>query len=117
MATPQRQAFVYRIYSACGDRVYIGSTIQKVNQRYKCHRYYWKQKVCGKRKDYKMMSGWLFDEYGISNCRWEVLETCGEADRFYREQHWMNHYHETKVNKTPAVGRNWSRPKEIKPID
>lgn len=104
--TLQRQAFIYRIYSACGDRCYIGSTIQRVKQRYKCHRYYWRQKVQGKRKNYKMMSGWLFDEYGIENCQVEVLETCLEEDRFHREQHWIDQYGDTKVNKTLATSQN-----------
>lgn len=64
----------YKIYSNKGNKVYIGSTKKFYpNQRYSNHLSDYKHKETnGKRR---CASFDLFDEYGVENCIYEIIET------------------------------------------
>ena len=96
---------IYKIYSDLGDKVYIGCTTkQYLSQRMAKHKYdytYYKKK----REDtgYAFVYSYLlFDEYGVDNCKIELLEAypCNSIDEIRkREAHYIktipniNNYH------------------------
>ncbi len=96
---------IYKIYSDLGDKVYIGCTTkQYLSQRMAKHKYdytYYKKK----REDTGfafVYSYLLFDEYGVDNCKIELLEAypCNSIDEIRkREAHYIktipniNNYH------------------------
>ena len=96
---------IYKIYSDLGDKVYIGCTTkQYLSQRMAKHKYdytYYKKK----REDTGfafVYSYLMFDEYGVDNCKIELLEAypCNSIDEIRkREAHYIqtvpniNNYH------------------------
>ena len=86
---------IYKIYSDLGDKVYIGCTTkQYLSQRMAKHKYdyaYYKKK----REDTGfafVYSYLLFDEYGVDNCKIELLEAypCNSIDEIrQREAHFI----------------------------
>ena len=73
MPTNYEQSKIYKIYSHCGDKIYIGSTTKNLlSQRMATHRSDYKTWKKGESKFSK--SYLLFDEYGIENCIIELLE-------------------------------------------
>ena len=67
---------IYKIMSHLGDKVYIGSTAKKtLAMRMAHHRNdykVWKNQTA--KKQNKIMSYDLFDEYGVDNCFIELIE-------------------------------------------
>lgn len=82
---------IYKIWSVCGDKVYIGSTTKKyLSQRMDSHRSQYKRWKSGKTN--KTTSFELFDEYGIENCKMELIELspCNTNDELTaRESHYI----------------------------
>ena len=86
---------IYKIYSDAGDKVYIGCTTkQYLSQRMAKHKYdytYYKKK----REDsgFAFVTSYLlFDEYGVDNCKIELLEAypCNSIDEIRkREAHYI----------------------------
>ena len=86
---------IYKIYSDLGDKIYIGCTTkQYLSQRMAKHKYdytYYKKK----REDTGfafVYSYLLFDEYGVDNCKIELLEAypCDSIDEIRkREAHYI----------------------------
>jgi hypothetical protein len=62
--------YVYKIYSDKGNKVYYGSTIRNPLTRWKEH------KVRYKNESNQCVSNFLFDEYGLDHCFFEVIEDC-----------------------------------------
>ena len=76
---------VYKIWSVLGDKIYIGSTTKEyLSQRMDNHRRCYKLNKNGKGNN--ITSFILFDEYGISNCKIELLETinCNSKDELLK---------------------------------
>jgi len=66
-------AKVYKIWSPCGNKIYVGSTTKEyLSQRMDHHRGDYKRWKNGKRNN--VSSFLLFEEYGIDNCFIELLE-------------------------------------------
>ena len=86
---------IYKMYSDLGDKVHIGCTTkQYLSQRMAKHKYdytYYKKK----REDTGfafVYSYLLFDEYGVDNCKIELLEAypCNSIDEIRkREAHYI----------------------------
>lgn len=79
---------IYSITSDKGDKVYIGRTGQRLNDRKYGHHYDWKRN-----KHYS--SHKLFEEYGYDNCVFTALEECAKEQGVERER-----YH---IQNTPNV--------------
>jgi hypothetical protein len=86
---------IYKIYSDLGDKVYIGCTTkQYLSQRMAKHKYdytYYKKKREDKGFAF-VYSYLLFDEYGVDNCKIELLEAfpCNSIDEIRkREAHYI----------------------------
>lgn len=80
-------AKIYRISSTAGDKVYIGSTIGTLEERWRQH----------KAPSNDTNSRILFEEYGIETCLIELLEEVKEDESDSRERWWIE-FHLTAVN-------------------
>lgn len=80
-------AQVYIIRSSKGPKVYIGSTVKK----YICSRYTDHTSKYRLNKGGRIASWDLFDEYGIENCTYELVEKCSFGDKLLRERYWIEH--------------------------
>ena len=91
-------ATVYKILSPCLKECYVGSTTQKVEERWSNHR------------SDKISSSILFERYG-DNCKFVVLEVCPLEERREKEQWWLDHsvgtVNERKANRTKEDLRAW----------
>jgi hypothetical protein len=87
MEAPPKIAKLYKIYSDKGEKVYIGSTIKQ----YLCNR--WNDhKSDYRHKERHCTSKELFDEYGMENCKCELLESfpfTTKREMLFRERHLM----------------------------
>jgi len=61
-------ANIYKIYSNNGNKIYIGSTTQDIIKRINKHKSCHNIRLCS--------SSILFDEYGIENCKVELIKQC-----------------------------------------
>jgi hypothetical protein len=77
--------FIYKIHSDNGDKVYIGSTRKK----YLCARWSDHRSKYRTGKGRHCASYDLFNEYGMDNCKIQLLEECDEGLRYERERHWI----------------------------
>jgi hypothetical protein len=125
---------IYKIYSDLGDKLYIGCTTkQYLSQRMAKHKYdytYYKKKREG--SGFAFVTSYLiFDEYGVDNCKIELLETypCNSIDEIRkRESHYIktipniNNYHnwtqeridEKKEKRRESKRLNYLKKKEKK---
>ena len=73
---------IYKIWSHLGDKLYIGSTTKNyLSERMAYHRSDYKQWKKNNARD-RISSCDLFEEYGIGNCKIELLEVtpCNSKD-------------------------------------
>ncbi len=103
---------IYKIYSDLGDKVYIGCTTkQYLSQRMAKHKYdytYYKKKR--EESGFAFVTSYIiFDEYGVNNCKIELLEVypCNSIDEIRkREAHYIktipniNNYHNWTPERT-----------------
>ena len=96
---------IYKIYSDLGDKVYIGCTIkQYLSQRMAKHKY---EYTHFKKGDRGFVSSYiLFDEYGVENCKIELLEVC-PCDSIEEIRKREAHYIKTITNINNH--HNWSQ--------
>lgn len=86
---------IYKIWSAKGNKVYIGST----------SKFYLSNRKADHLSKYRLKTGRrcgsfdLFDEYGVEHCVFELLEefTEDQHNRLEREKYWIEQ-HPTNVN-------------------
>ena len=73
------------IKSSKGPNVYIGSTVKE----YICNRYSDHTSKYRLTKGGRVASWDLFDEYGLENCTYELVEKCSLNDKLHRERYWI----------------------------
>jgi len=83
-------ATIYKILSPCLQECYVGSTIQRVEERWKEHR----------KNRNETTSRILLERYG-KDCKFVVLEVCPLEEQLEKEQWWIDHSVGT-VNKHKA---------------
>lgn len=76
---------IYKIHSTKGEKVYIGSTKKK----YLCNRKADHLDKYRNEKGNRCASYDLFDEYGVDNCSFVLLEECLLEQRFICERWWI----------------------------
>ena len=77
---------IYKIVSVDYSKCYIGSTTESLKKRFERHR--------GKYKDYlkgeadNTRAYWLFDEFGVENCKIELIENypCNSREELERKE-------------------------------
>ena len=82
---------IYKIISAQGNECYVGSTFNTLRDRFKCHKYKYKEYKKGKGDN--VTSYELFDKYGIDNCRIVLIKEYEVCDRTHMEAYetlWIN---------------------------
>ena len=67
-------AKIYKIVDVGYEKCYVGSTCEELSQRMARHRqkYYFNEKHVQKKHSNSRV---LFDEYGVENCKIELIET------------------------------------------
>ena len=85
--------YIYKIWSQKGDKVYYGST-DNFNKRIYGH------KTDHKRGHY-VSSQELFNEYGIENCLFQIIEECNKDNKLIREKWYIEN--NLCVNKTLPI--------------
>jgi len=69
MVVDYQQGKIYKVASHLGDLIYIGSTCQKLNERFNKHRSGFKGNILN-------TVNIVFSAYGVENCKIELMETC-----------------------------------------
>ena len=90
---------VYKVCDTAYKKCYIGSTVETLSSRMSKHRSGYKDWLCGKRN--KVMVFDIFDEYGIDNCKIELIESFPCANK--EELEAREGYHQLK---TDCVNKN-----------
>ena len=78
------ETLIYKISSALGDKIYIGSTTKQLDQRLTSHKYNYNAWKSGTYNKYVSSFG-IFDEYGVENCIINLLDICPTEDRRIKE--------------------------------
>ena len=65
---------IYKIVDVGYNKCYIGSTCESLSQRMARHRYSYERHSAGKYGKIQVFD--LFDEFGIENCKIELVEHC-----------------------------------------
>ena len=63
---------IYKVWDNSYTKCYVGSTTESLAQRMSKHRCYYKQWLVGSKK--KLMVYELFNEFGVINCKIELIE-------------------------------------------
>jgi hypothetical protein len=81
-----KNAKIYKITDIAYTKMYIGSTCQPLSKRFTNHKANYKAWKDGKRG--KMTSFDLFDEFGIENCKIELIESfaCNCKDELQKKE-------------------------------
>ena len=90
---------IYKIHSTRGEKVYIGSTTMNHLSRRKAGH------LSRYRHDNKRhcSSHELFNDYGVENCQWVLLEECPLDQRFIRERWWIENTPHTINIRRPFI--------------
>ena len=83
-------ATIYKIWSEKGEKVYIGSTILSLRER-------WYKHSCPSANNTN--SRLLFEEYGKENCKIEKIEDVKEDEQIERERYWIEFFEDKVVNR------------------
>jgi group I intron endonuclease len=100
---------IYRIKSKKGTNCYVGSTIG-LRHRISVHKNGYK-KYKEQPDRYYCGSYDLFDEYGIEECEFEVLEEVEEERRIEREQWWISNLQDC-INRRQRIATTENEDKE-----
>jgi group I intron endonuclease len=85
------KGYIYKVYSTMTNQLYVGSTVDSVNKRFKDHKKHYRAWKLGKRIKVSLYD--LFETYGVDNFKIDVLEECevgSRAELFQKEQEWIN---------------------------
>jgi hypothetical protein len=77
---------IYKITDVGYTKFYIGSTIRPLSSRMSSHRYFYKKYLEG---NYHCVTSFLlFDEFGVQNCKIELLEdyTCENNEQLLKKE-------------------------------
>ena len=70
---------IYKIVDVGYNKCYIGSTCESLSQRMARHRKDFRRWKNDKRNSYSLFD--IFDEYGVENCKIELIEKCDVQDK------------------------------------
>ena len=100
---------IYKIVDVGYNKCYIGSTCEELSQRMARHRAIYKQYAKGKRASY-VSSFDLFDEFGLDNCKIELLEAVAVNNREELRQQEGKHIQNNEcINKQEEQTNNITR--------
>lgn len=107
---------IYKIVNTIDDKIYVGSTsMSHVNKRFTLHKSSYKKWLRGLSSYYTSFE--LFEDYGIENCKIELIEEIEISDRkelFKRENFWINELREVCVNKKPSYSSDEKKITDMK---
>ena len=97
-------AYIYKITNKINGKIYIGKTLESVEQRWKEHCRNSIRINCKNRPLYK-----AFNKYGIENFSIEEIEQCSENNINERECYWIEHYGSFKYGYNATLGGDGKR--------
>ena len=98
-----QQGKIYKIWNIGYDKCYIGSTTQTLSDRMSNHKSHYRNWLKEDRKRCSVCD--LFNEYGLENCKIELLETFACNSRSELEAREGYHQRENQcVNKNKSSG-------------
>ena len=89
---------VYKIWSDKGNKVYYGSTSTNRNPEQRFHQH----KSHYKNNRLQCSSKVLFEEYGIENCIFEIIEICETEEQVRRRERWFIENNECVNKQLPS---------------
>lgn len=92
-------AYIYKIQNNINGKVYIGKTLQTIEERFKEHCRSSKQKDKENRPLYR-----AFNKYGIENFIITQIEECSEKIVNEREKYWIEYYGSFKYGYNATKG-------------
>jgi len=95
------EGVIYIIKNINNNKVYIGSSMQGLLKRKRCHITNLNK---NKHHSIKLQNAW--NKYGENNFIFEVIEICTKEDILVKEQYWINNYNSytNGYNATPIAG-------------
>ena len=77
---------IYKIVDVGYEKMYIGSTTEPLSKRMERHRSKYKEYLRGEGDNTRVY--WLFDEFGVENCKIELIEnySCNSREELERQE-------------------------------
>lgn len=117
-------AYIYKITNLKNGKVYIGKTLNTIEERFKQHCSDSKKESCKNRPLYR-----AFNKYGIENFKVEEVEECSYKEASKREIFWIEYYNSFHDGYNATIGgdgkqfydysliyENWKQGKTIRQI-
>ena len=92
-------AYIYKIVNTINNKIYIGKTLDTIEQRWKEHINDSKKEVCSNRPLYK-----AFNKYGIENFQISIVEECSPSEVNEKEIQWIEIYGSFKYGYNATLG-------------
>jgi hypothetical protein len=102
------KGIIYKITTSLCDELYVGSTEDALEERWKRHTHKYIEYLRTKDRNnwYSVFN--LFEEFGIDNCEIELIkeyEVCDKKHLFAYEQLWINKLNSLNEQNTMSFGR------------
>ena len=85
-----KDCIVYKIESELGNWIYVGSSENTLENRFRKHKSVYKSNF--KKANRGVASYKLFDEYGVQNCKITEITKCTTSERYNLEQKYIDEY-------------------------
>lgn len=92
-------AYIYKITNQINGKVYIGKTLNTIQERWREHCSDYKKERCEKRPLYRAIN-----KYGVENFTIEQVEECSPKVASEREKYWIEQYGSFKYGYNATVG-------------
>lgn len=92
-------AYIYKITNQINGKVYIGKTLNTIQERWRKHCSDYKKERCEKRPLYRAIN-----KYGVENFTIEQVEECSPEVASEREKYWIEQYGSFKYGYNATVG-------------
>lgn len=92
-------AYIYKITNQINGKIYIGKTLNTIQERWREHRNDYKRERCEKRLLYDAMK-----KYGVENFTIEQVEECSPEMVNEREKYWIEQYGSFKYGYNATIG-------------
>lgn len=82
------EGFIYKIINLINNKVYIGQTVNSLEQRFIEHKSHWKNNYNSSNRPLYN----AFSKYGIENFQIELVEKVEQSNLNNREKYWIKYY-------------------------
>ena len=111
---------IYKIITSQSNECYVGSTFDELRYRFRRHKHNYKAWKNDKQTDIHLSSCYLFDKYGVNNCKMVLIKEYEVIDRKHLEVYetlWINKLHSINHNVPFAITKMSNKTYKIKNKD